>query len=171
MDQLLASLGESDKSFYDSQYKNIYTRQYGQGMDPFEGYRYQFAGRNLRGNGIWSTIKGGLMPIFKSLLPYLGTSAVDAMGGLIGEMKSGKKFKDALKAQSRRSGSKIAQDLSDHLAQEGGGRARRRRRKGKRKGKRSKKTKMTPTLIKMKKKRKIIRRSRRRKTKKGLLFA
>lgn len=182
MDQVLENMEDTGSSYYDSQYKNIYAQQYGSGLDPYSGYRYQFSGRNLRGNGIWSTIKGGLAPIFKSLLPYLGGSAVDAMTGLASEIKRGKTFKEAAKTQARKTGSKMALDLSEKLAQTGEGTKRRNKRGNKvnrklcrrkrRRRRKAKKINASLVIMKSKKRRKknVIRR-RRKKTSQGYLFS
>ena len=159
MDQLLKDYQGTDSSFYDAQYKNIYKQQFGGDIDPYEGYRFQYSSRNLRGNGIWSTIKGGIMPILKSLLPYLGSTAASAATGFVDEIKSGKSFKEAAKRQLKKSAKGIALDVAERLDQDGSGVKKRRRRKKRR----CSNSKLKPKIVKLRpkkktKKKKIIRR-------------
>ena len=155
---------------------NFYNTQYGGNIDPYSGYRFQYPSRNLRGNGIWSTIKGGIMPILRSLLPYLGNTALDAAGGLVSEMTSGKSFKEAAKKTMKKTAKGIALDVANKLDQEGTGtrkKGRKRRRKRIKKVKKSFK-KMDPNIVavrnkrRKKGKRKSIRRTKRQKKRKAV---
>lgn len=142
----------NDDNFYDSMNTNIYTQQFGGSFDPYSGYRFQYPSRNLRGNGIWSTIKGGIWPILKKLLPYIGDVAGSAASGILTDMKDGSSFKDAGKKQVKRTVKKVALDVANKMDQSGNGRRKR------------KLAYQKPRLIKMKRKRpkpKTIRRSKR----------
>ena len=93
----------------------FYLNQAGSGISPYEGVRFQ------RDHGFFSTfIKGRLLPILKSVLPYLGKTALDAGLNIAQGVKEGQSFKEASKSTLKRKAFDIAEDGLDQLRKQTG---------------------------------------------------
>lgn len=77
-------------------------------------------------------IKGSLIPVIKSVLPYLKNVALDGVLGLVDELKSGKSFKEATSDQLKRSSETVLNDMAKRIKkpQQAGSGVRKRRQKG-----------------------------------------
>ena len=115
--------------------EDFLTSQAGSGVATYGGFRYHKP--VMRGNGFFGRmIKGGLMPIIRSVMPYLGGKAKSAVSDFAEDIKQGKSFGSAAKRTLRKGVSSMASDLASTLGQDGGGVRRRRKRKtGGKKGK------------------------------------
>lgn len=104
--------------------EDYYLSHTGSGIVPYSGYRYQ------KGAGFFgSFIKGKLLPILKSVLPYLGRTVLDASSNFAENLNSGDSFKQAAKRTLKRTGLKMADDGLAKLKQQAGMGVRRRKRK------------------------------------------
>ena len=93
----------------------FYLNQAGSGISPYEGVRFQ------RGHGFFSTfIKGRLLPILKSVLPYLGKTALEAGLNIAQGVKEGQSFKEASKSTLKRKAFNIAEDGLEQLRKQTG---------------------------------------------------
>ena len=103
---------------------DYYVNQAGTGIAPFEGVRFQ------RGHGFFSNfIKGRLLPILKSVLPYLGRNALDAGVNIAQNLKDGNSFKEATKKTLKKKAYDMAEDGLVTLKKQSGLGIRRRRRR------------------------------------------
>lgn len=108
--------------------EDFYSEQAGSGLSPYSGQvRFQ------KGHGFFGRIlKGGIIPLLKKVLPYLGKQALAAGTDLVSELNSGTSLKDSTrKAMKRRMGD-IADDALVKIKsklQEGEGVRRKRRKK------------------------------------------
>ena len=106
-------------------YRNVY------GSMAEGRYRYRHA-TVQRGNGFFGrVIRGSLLPIIKSVLPYLKDVALDGVGGLVNELKEGKSVKEASSNQLKRTTSNLMSDMARRIKnrQSGTGLRKRKRRK------------------------------------------
>ena len=113
--------------------EDFLTSQAGSGVATYGGFRYH---QPIRGSGFFGRlIKGGLMPIIRSIMPYLGGKAASAVSDFASNLKEGQSFKTAAKRTLKRGVAGMAKDLSDRLGQDGNGvRRRRKKTKGGKKG-------------------------------------
>ena len=85
--------------------EDYYVSQVGTGLTPFEGMRFQ------RGHGLFSNfIKGKILPMLKSVLPYLGRTAMSAGVDLARNIGEGENFKSAAKKVLKKKAFDIADD-------------------------------------------------------------
>lgn len=115
-------------------YRNVYGAM-------AEGRYQQRHVANQRGNGFFGRIvRGSILPLIKSVLPYIKDVALDGVGGLINDLKEGKTVKEASKNQLKRTSSAVLGDMVKRLRlQTGSGVRRKRKQKGsglRKKGKR-----------------------------------
>lgn len=107
----------------------FYKRHYGAMA---EGVHHQRFIPTQKGNGFFGRIiRGSLIPVIKSVLPYLKNVALEGVGGLVDDLKSGKSFRDATTDQFKRSSETVLNDMAKRVKkQTGSGLRRRRRQKG-----------------------------------------
>lgn len=106
----------------------FYMRHYGAMADGHFQHRYVAA---QKGNGFFGRIiKGSLIPVIKSVLPYLKDIALDGVGGLVDDIKNGKSFKEATSGQLKRTSETVLNDMAKRVKQQSGTGIRRRRQKG-----------------------------------------
>lgn len=85
--------------------EDYYVSQVGSGLTPFEGMRFQ------RGHGLFSNfIKGKILPMLKSVLPYLGRTAMDAGVNIARNLSEGESLKSAAKKVLKKKAFDIADD-------------------------------------------------------------
>jgi hypothetical protein len=84
---------------------DYFVQQAGSGLSGFEGVRFQ------KGHGFFGRlVSGGIMPLLKKVLPYLGRQTLDAASDFANEIKSGTDFVSAAKKVGKRKLSQIAED-------------------------------------------------------------
>ena len=115
--------------------EKFFVSQAGTGIATYGGFRYHRP-VTMRGNGFFGRlIKGGLLPLIRSVMPYLGGKAVDAVGNFADHIKQGKSFKSAAKSTVKKGVASMARDLSNRMDQEGDGLKKRGRKSRGKKGK------------------------------------
>lgn len=111
--------------------KSYYIAQTGGAIDPYVSYYHL----PQRGRGFFGRIlKGSILPIIRSVLPYLKDKALDGVGKLVSDMKEGMSIKEAGKRQLKRTASQVFDDVVEKVqkSQKGSG-VRKHKRKAKRK--------------------------------------
>lgn len=138
--------------------KSYYLAQTGGAIDPYVSYYHL----PQRGRGFFGRIlKGSILPIIRSIMPYIKDKAIDGVEGLVSDMKSGLSIKEAGTRQLKRTASQVMDDVVTRVKQRGSGVRRRRRRKVSAPRRTYKRKKATGRR----------RKTRRRKTRKVVLFA
>lgn len=150
--------------------KAYYLAQTGGAIDPYVSYYHL----PQRGRGFFGRIlKGSILPIIRSVMPYLKDKALGGVEGLVTDMKSGMSIKEAGSRQLKRTASQVMDDVVTKIKQRGSGvrkRQSRRKRSYKRKGPARKGTRRRGVKRGRKTKRSRTK-SRGRKTRKVVLFA
>ena len=94
-------------------YDKIYSDQAGGALNPYVSYRhlpYQ------RGRGFFGrVIKGSIMPLLKSVLPYLKDRALEGMEGVVDGIKSGETIKQAGTNQLKKTTARLATDVATRM--------------------------------------------------------
>jgi hypothetical protein len=107
-------------------FENYYCCQSGDGMPVFAGARYQ------RGHGIGSLFSGlfrSIMPLIKKAAPIIGRKALEAGANIIGDVGSGRSFKDSAKQHASNAFSESIKSLFPQFdGQTGSGQRRKRKR-------------------------------------------
>lgn len=104
--------------------ENYYREQAGSGLGGYAGIRYQ------KGHGWFGRmIKGGLVPILRRVLPYLGKRALETGVGVAQDMMEGEQFKAAAKKRFKSVGQRLEEDAITKVKQLTGGGLRRRKKK------------------------------------------
>jgi len=104
--------------------ENYYAQQAGCGIVPYEGVHWQ------KGHGFFSNfLKGRLLPILKSVLPYLGRTALDTGVSLAKNINEGNNFKEAAKKTFKKKAFDVMDDALVHVKKQSGLGMRRRRRR------------------------------------------
>lgn len=129
--------------------ENFLKEQAGSGLATYGGFRYHRP-VSMKGNGFFGRmIKGGLLPIIRSVMPYLGQKAANAVSDFSDNIKQGKSFGSAAKGSLRKGIAGMARDLSSKLdPQEGEGVRRRRRKRVTKKSGKGNLSKLNPGLRK-----------------------
>lgn len=105
---------------------DFYIRHYGAMADGAHQQRYVAA---QKGNGFFGRlIRGSLIPIVKSVLPYLKNVALDGVGGLVDDLKEGKSFKDATTGQLKRASDTVLTDMVKRVKTQSGSGIKKRKR-------------------------------------------
>lgn len=114
---------------------NMLKNQAGSGVSTYGGFRYHRP--VMKGNGFFGRmIKGGLLPIIKSVMPYLGSKAAVAVSDFADNIKQGRSIGSSAKRSLKKGVASMARDLSLKFEQDGNGVRRRKKRKtGNKKGK------------------------------------
>ena len=152
-----------------------YTNQAGTGIPGFVGVRYQ------RGHGFFSSLfTGGVLPILRKILPYLGKRGLETGMDIVDDVTKGEKVGASFKKRFKATGKRIGDDtLSKIQAMAGSGARRGRRRRRVRKAvmampvtfKRKRRNRSRRKGLKVRKRRmKRTRRSRRSKRSKSCDF-
>lgn len=105
---------------------DYYLSQAGSGISGFSGIRYQ------RGSGFFGRlISGGILPIIKKVLPYLGKKAMDVGLDIADDVMGGENFKESAQKRLKGSAKGVAADAIAKMKQmRGSGIRRRKRRRG-----------------------------------------
>lgn len=102
----------------DSYYKD----QAGSGLGGYSGARYQ------KGHGWFGRIvSGGLVPILRRVLPYLGKRALETGVGLANDVMEGENFKSSARKRFKAAGKRLEGDALARVRQMTGGGVRRRK--------------------------------------------
>lgn len=97
----------------DFDYCRVYLNQAGGSINPYVSYKHL---PSQRGRGFFGrVIKNSIMPLLKSVLPYLKETALDGLGGILGDLKNGESIKEAGKNQFRKTASKVATDVANNM--------------------------------------------------------
>jgi hypothetical protein len=100
-----------------------YTSQAGSGIGGYAGHRYQ------RGAGFFGRIlTGGILPLIKKVLPYLGRKAMDTGLEIADDLMEGKDIKDTMKTRLASSAKMVAGDAIAKVRQMRGSGYKRRKR-------------------------------------------
>jgi hypothetical protein len=116
--------GEEDKRAFE----NYYCCQSGDGMPVFAGARYQ------RGHGIGSLFSGlfrSVMPLIKKFAPVIGKKALEAGANIIGDVSSGRSFKESAKERASSAFSESIKSLFPQSNDQTGSGKRRKRKRAK----------------------------------------
>lgn len=88
--------------------KKFYLDQTGGAIDPYVSY-YHIP---QRGKGFFGRIlKGTILPIIQSVLPYLKNRAIEGVEGILSDVKEGVSLKEAGKKQLKRTASAVFEDI------------------------------------------------------------
>lgn len=144
---------------------NYYTEQAGSGLGGYSGIRYQ------KGHGWFGRIiKGGIVPILKRVLPYLGKRALETGVGVAQDVMDGENFKSSAKKRFKATGQRIEDDVITKARNMSGSGLRRKRKRlksvtylNKRRKPSSKKKQKSSKRKPLKTKRKTIRKKSKKK--------
>lgn len=93
---------------------DYYRKLYG---DMAEGRFQQRFVATQKGNGFFGRIiRGSLMPIIKSVLPYLKDVALEGVGSLVTDLQQGKTLKDAASSSLKKTSSTVLNDVAKRVA-------------------------------------------------------
>jgi hypothetical protein len=88
--------------------RKFYLAQTGGAIDPYVSY-YRIP---QRGNGFFGRLlKGSILPIIRSVLPYFKDKAIEGVEGILSDVKEGVSLKEAGKRQLKRSAAKVLDDV------------------------------------------------------------
>ena len=125
--------------------EDFYIEQAGSGISSYTGnVRFQ------KGHGFFGRIlSGGIIPLLKQVLPFLGKQALAAGTDIVGGLNSGSSFKEATKTAMKRRVGSLADDAlvkikSKLYDQDGNGIDRKRRKLKRRSTKTDRKVKRNP---------------------------
>lgn len=104
--------------------ENYYKEQAGSGLGGYSGVRYQ------KGHGWFGRIiSGGIVPILRRVLPYLGKRALETGVGVATDIMDGENFKSSAKKRFKSIGKRVEEDTISKVKQMTGGGYRKKRRK------------------------------------------
>lgn len=107
---------------------DFYMNHYGAMADGHFQQRYVAA---QKGNGFFGRIiKGSLIPVIKSVLPYLKNIALDGVGGLVDDIKNGKSLQEATTGQLKRSSETVFNDMAKRVKRQSGSGVKRKKQRG-----------------------------------------
>lgn len=138
-------------------FEQFYCDQAGNGIDDFySSYRYL---PNQRGNGFFGRlIKSSLLPLLKSIMPYIKDTAVEGVGNLIENVKSGENIKQAAKNALKNTASNVLTDMAAKVKKQKGSGLRKSKRKRQQRGykTRRKTTKKSRTRVRKRNSKKCV---------------
>ena len=112
-------------------YETFYANQAGGEIDPYVSYvRLPQQGRGFFGR----LIKGSVLPLIRSILPWVKNTALEGVGGLVSDLKEGVSLKEAGKRQLSKAANSAMDEIVAKIRQRGSGvRKTRRKRAAKKK--------------------------------------